>query len=130
MKFKFNIFGFVTALIFVMAFLCLMISYATEIMFYPALLFFEAGFVMLSVIAIRDYLSKTDDLDQQRETIVMELASGENGETYVMKEEKNDRKARRKTRSQKFEKLLPSILCVSAAVLFLYLLINTIAKHI
>jgi ABC-type transport system involved in cytochrome bd biosynthesis fused ATPase/permease subunit len=128
MKFKYNIFNFITAIAFVLAFLCLMFSYATQIMFYPSMVFFEVGFVMLSVKLIQNYLAKQNELSQQQETIVMELLSGEDGETYVMQDEKKDKKARRKKRAQKFDRLFPSIFSILAAALILYMLISSIVR--
>ena len=128
MKFKYNIFNFISAIDFVLAFLCLMFSYATQIMFYPSMVFFEVGFVMLSVKLIQNYLAKENELSQQQETIVMELLSGEDGETYVMQDEKKDKKARRKKRAQKFDRLFPSIFSILAAALILYMLISSIVR--
>ena len=123
MKFRYNIYNFVTAIMFVLAFLCIMISYATSFMFYPAMILFEAGFVMLSIKLIKDYSFKKENMEQKEDVIIMELASGENGESYVMKEDKKKKKG---NRNFNFEKLLPAILSISAAVLFMYLLISTI----
>ena len=130
MRFKFNIFSLVTAVLFVLAFLCLMFSYLTQFMFYPAMIFFEGAFVMLSIIFVRSYISKADDINQRQEAIVMELASGEDGEKYVMQDDRQDKKARRRRRSEKFEKLLPSIFSILGCVLFLYLFISSIVAHV
>ena len=130
MKFRYNIFNFITGIMFVLAFLCIMISYATFFMYYPAMVFFEAGFVMLSITLLKSAVSKNDDYAQREETIVMELASGENGDAYVMQEEKLSKKKKGKKRNAQFERFVPSILCMLAAVLFLYLLISTIITHI
>lgn len=128
MKFRYNVFNFITAISFVLAFLCLMFSYATHIMFFPSMIFFEVGFVMLSIILIKNYIAKQKEVNQMQDAIVMELASGENGETYVMQDEKKDKKSKRKKRSQKFDRLLPSIFTILAAGLILYMVISSFIR--
>lgn len=128
MKFRYNIFNFVTAIMFVLAFVCVMVSYATYFMFYPAMLFFEAGFVMLSIRLIKSYGEKKENMEQKEEVIVMELASGEDGEAYVMKQDKANKKRRKSNGS--FDRLLPIIFTILASVLFMYLLVSTIIGHI
>lgn len=127
MKFRYNIFNFLTAIMFVLAFLCVMISYATFFMFYPAMVFFEAGFVMLSIKLIKDYTAKKENMEQKEDVIVMELASGEDGEAYVMQQ---DKKKKNRKRISGFDSLLPIIFSVLAATLFIYLLISSIITHI
>ncbi|MBR4123979.1 MAG: hypothetical protein IKR12_00215 [Clostridia bacterium] len=127
MKFRYNIFSFVTAIMFVLAFLCVMVSYATYFMFYPAMIFFEAGFVMLSIKLIKDYSSKKENMEQKEDVIVMELASGEDGEAYVMQQ---DKKKKRRKSNANFDRLLPAIFSILAAVLFVYLFISSIITHI
>ena len=130
MKFRYNIFNFVTSICFVLAFLSLMFSYLTYIMFYPAMAFFAAGFVLLSVRLVKNYISNKGQIEEQTEAIEMELASGEDGETYVMKAEKNDKKARRRMRSLSFQKILPSLLSIFASGIFIFLLVSSIIAGI
>ena len=130
MKFKYNVFNMLTGLMFVFAFLSLMLSYATTIMFFPAMIFFEAGFVMLTILLIRHYIKKTAEIEQQQEAIVMGLASENEGEVYVMQDEKNDRKNRRKKRYKKLERLSPIVFSILASVFFLYLIISTLVTKI
>ena len=130
MKFRYNIFNFITAMCFVLAFLSLMFSYITYFMFYPAMAFFATGFVLLSVRLVKNYVSNKDKIEEQTEAIEMELASGVDGETYVMKAETNDKKARRRMRSLSFQKLLPSMLSIAASCLFIFLLISSIITNI
>lgn len=127
MKFRYNIFSFVTAIMFVLAFLCIMVSYATYFMFYPAMVFFEAGFVMLSIKLIKDYSAKKENMEQKEDAIVMELASGEDGEAYVMQQ---DKKKKRRKSNANFDSILPVIFSIMAAVLFVYLLISSIIAHV
>ena len=127
MKFRYNIFSFVTAIMFVLAFLCIMVSYATYFMFYPAMVFFEVGFVMLSIKLIKDYSAKKENMEQKEDAIVMELASGEDGEAYVMQQ---DKKKKRRKSNANFDSILPVIFSIMAAVLFVYLLISSIIAHV
>lgn|SRR5574344_807630 len=126
MKFKYNVFNFVTSIIFMLAFLCLMLSYITSIMFYPTMALFCAGFVMLSIRFIKNYNKQNVQLEQKQETIVMELSSGEDGEKYVMQDDNSSKKARRKKRIDKFDRFLPSLFMIFASILFLYLLVSRI----
>ena len=128
MKFRYNKLNFIVAIIFVLAFLCLMISYASSFMYIPAMLFFSVGFSMLSYIFIKNYIATKKLIEQRQETIVMELVSGEDGETYVMQTETNNKKIRHRKRSQKFERLLPSILCILVAGLMIFMLISSFVK--
>lgn len=130
MKFRYNPLNFITTICFSLAFLCLMISYATYIMFYLTLVLFFVGFVLLSIRLIIRYTKHKDDREEQLEAIEMELASGEDGETYVMKSEKTDKKLRKQKRRVAFEKLLPSILSITASLIFLYLIISTIINSV
>ncbi len=128
MKFRYNKLNFSIAIIFILAFLCLMFSYATSFMYIPAMLFFAVGFSMLSYVFLKNYIVLQKEIEQRQETIVMELASGEDGETYVMQDETNNKKMRRRKRSQRFERLLPSIFCIVVAVFMAYMLISSIIK--
>ena len=128
MKFKYNLFNFVTAIMFVLAFLCLMVSYATQYMYIPTMVFFEAGFVMLSYILIKSGLKKQQEQDERQEVIVMQLAEGEDGESYVMQSSKQDKKIKRKRRSQLLERYMPAIFAILAAGLIMYMLVSSIIK--
>lgn len=126
MKFKYNIFNFVTAIVFLLAFLSLMFSYLTSFMYYPAIIFFLAGFVMLSIRFVKNYIKQKKLLDEQQDAIVMELASGQNGETYVMSDPKADKKQAKRRSRRNFEMLLPSIFTILISLIFVYLLISSI----
>ena len=128
MRFKYNRLNFITSIIFVVAFLCLMLSYVTSFLYVPAMLFFAAGFVMLSFIFVKGYIATQKEIEQRQEAIVMELASGEDGETYVMQDESNNKKMRRRKRSQSFERLLPSIFSVVVALFMIYMFISSFIK--
>ena len=123
MKFLFNKFNLITAIVFFAAFVSIMISYATYVMFYPAMALFCAGFVMLSIRFIKNYLQKPEN---QFQDIILEKSEGIDGETYVMRDEKTDRRERRKIRFSRFQKLLPIILSILAAALFVFLFINSL----
>ena len=129
MKLKFNTFNLIIGISFILAFICLMVSYATYFMFYPSMAFFEAGFVMLSVRLIQAYAKSQREIEERQEVIVMELAEGEDGETYVMQDKKHDKKLKKKRRRQKFDRLLPSIFSIGAAVLIAYMFISSILTH-
>lgn len=120
MKFKHNTFNLVTAIAFTLAFFSLMMSYLTSFMFYPAMIFFCTGFILLSIMLIKNYKKQKLEREQKQDTIIMELASTENGEKYVMQSEKTNRKERRKKRLENFDLLLPSILSICASLMFVY----------
>lgn len=130
MKFRYNVFNFIISILFVLAFLCLMISYATYFMFVPAMILFCGAFVMLSVRMISNYVKNKDDREEQLEAIEMELASGDDGESYVMKSEKTDKKLRKQNRRIMLEKLMPSILSITASLIFAYLIVSTIINFV
>lgn len=123
MKFIFNRFNLITAIVFLLAFVSIMISYATYVMFYPAMVLFCAGFVMLSIRFIKNYIQKPEN---QNQDIVMEKSAGIDGETYVMRDEKADKKAKRQKFYSNTQKLLPIIFSLLAAVLFVFLFINSL----
>ena len=123
MKFKYNIFNLVTASIFVLAFLSLMISYATSFIYYVAIVLFAAGFAILSIILMKRYI-KNKNIDEAEAPIVMELSGGVDGETYVMMDETKDRQAKKRKFGQTIEKLLPFIFSSLASLLFLILFIR------
>ena len=123
MKFKYNIFNLVTASIFVLAFLSLMISYATSFIYYVAIVLFAVGFAMLSTILMKRYI-KNKNIDEAEAPIVMELSGGVDGETYVMMDETKDRQAKKRKFGQTIEKLLPFIFSSLASLLFLILFIR------
>lgn len=123
MKFIFNKFNFITAVVFLLAFISIMISYATSVMFYPAMALFCAGFVMLSIRFIKNYVEKPKN---ENEDIVMERVGGESGETYVMRDERADKKSRKIALLNSTKDLLPIIFSILAAVLFLFLFINSL----
>lgn len=129
MNFKFNALNLTIASMFILAFVSLMLSYATIFMFYPATLFFVAGFVLLSVRLIKNYIKQSKDAELSDETIIMQLSPDADAETYVMQDDSTNKKAQRKKRVQKFDRLLPSIFSILAAVLFIYLFINRIIHH-
>ena len=128
MKFRYNIFNFSTAIVFLMAFLCLMCYYLTPFMYIPALVLFCAGFIMLSVCLIKSYIKKNKLTEDQQEAIIMELAQGEDGDRYVMLDAKHDKKQKRKNRFAKFDRLLPVILSMLVAGMFIYLLIRSLVQ--
>lgn len=125
MKFRYNKFYFATAVIFVFAFLSLMFSYLTTAMFYPAMVLFCAGFVMLSITFLKIYKKQTIEMEQRQEMLVMERSVNDGGETYVMQDATLDKKQKRKKRRQNFDRLLPAIVCIVISAVFAYLLIST-----
>ena len=126
MKFRYNIFNLITAIMFILAFLSLMISYATSIMYYFAMTFFVAGFSMLSVILMKAYLKQKGKDENVADPIIMQLSGGVDGEAYVMADEKQNRRERNRKRTQQFDRLLPFIFSVLLSGLFVFLLIKSI----
>ena len=128
MKFKFGVFNTIISATFMLAFLCLMFSYLSSVMYYPAMVLFFAGFVMLSVALLRRYLKQTWMFEEKQDAIVMELAMGQDGEKYVMQSAKQQKKQRRQQRLKNFDRLTPFLICVVVSCGFAYLLINEIIK--
>ena len=128
MKLRFNLFNMLNAISFVLAFLCLMFSYASQYMYLPSMLFFGIGFGMLTYTMVLIYLKNQREIEEKQDVIVMELAENSNGEAYVMQDEKNDKKLRRKKRAQRIDRLLPSILCFVATGFMIYMFITTIVR--
>ena len=130
MKFRYNKFYFATAIVFVLAFLCLMFSYLTNAMFYPAMALFCAGFVLLSIAFIKLFNKQNAELAARQDELVMERTVNDGGETYVLQDSANDKKAKRQKSRQKFDRLMPAIFCIASAVLFAYLLMSTIVVNL
>ena len=128
MKFRYNILNFTTAIVFLVAFICVMLSYLTQYMFIPALVLFGAGFILLSVSLIISFIKRNKLAEDQQEAIIMELAQGEDGDRYVMLDEKQDKKQKRKRRFANFDRLLPIILSVGISCAFVFMLIRAIIQ--
>ena len=126
MKLRYDLLNLLTAISFVLAFFCLMLYYITAFMFYPAMLFFAGGFGMLSAILIKYRKKRIADLEQAQEVLVMERTMNDDGETFVMRDQKADKKERKKRRRQKWQQLLPIIFSILASAFFAYLFIRTI----
>ena len=126
MKFKYNLFNLITAIVFVLSFLSLMISYATSFMYYVALVLFMAGFVMLSIVFMKSYLKQRVEDENASDEIIMRLSGGIDGEAYVMADEKQNKKERAKNRTRHFDKLLPFIFCVVIVGLFMFMFIRAL----
>lgn len=84
---------------------------------------------MLSVRLIQAYAKSQKEIEERQEVIVMQLAEGEDGETYVMQDKKKEKKLRRKRRSQRIDGLLPSIFSIGVAILIAYMFISSIITH-
>lgn len=128
MKIKFSKFSTIMASLFLVAFLCLMLSYITAFLYYPTLAFFCAGFVMLSIALLKRYLNQKNLYEENQDAIVMELAQGPDGETYVMQSPKQSKKQRNQKRRQNFDRLLPFIVSVVISCAFIYFLIASIVN--
>ena len=122
MKRRYNIFNLATAIVFLVAFILLMLSYITQIMFLPATVLFCAGFIMLSVALIKAYLEYQKTQKEVSDAIEMDAASGPDGAEYVVESEKASKKKRKTKRYSNFDSLLPIILCLIVAGLFIYLM--------
>lgn len=123
MKFRYNAFNFSTAMVFVGAFMCLMLHYLTYFMFYPAMLLFAGGFGMLTAILVKYRKRHLEEIEQAQEVLVMERAVNDDGETFVMRDPSLDKKERKKRRRQKREQLLPIIGSGLASLVFLVLFV-------
>lgn len=128
MKFKFSVFNLSIAISFMLAFVCLMFSYLTPFMYYPALVLFCAAFILLTVSFIKTYIKNKTISEEQQDAIIMELAMGEDGEKYVMQDSKKAKKQIKQNRRQNLDKLIPIIVSVAFSCLFIYLLITSIIK--
>ena len=122
MKRRYNIFNLATAIVFLVAFILLMLSYITQIMFLPATVLFCAGFIILSVALIKAYLEYQKTQKEVSDAIEMDAASGPDGAEYVVESEKESKKKRKIKRYSNFDRLLPIILCLIVAGLFIYLM--------
>ena len=128
MKFKFSVFNLSIATSFALAFICLLFSYLTPIMYYPALVLFCVSFILLSINFIISYIKNQKIYQEKQDAIIMELAMGEDGEKYVMQDPKQAKKQNKKNRTQNFERLSPTIVALAFSCLFLYLLVSSIIK--
>ena len=126
MKFKFNVLNLSTAVVFLLAFVSLMASYATQVMYYVAICFFIVGFSLLAVVLMKLYLKKNSEEDNPNDAIIMHLSGGADGETYVMADESQNKAEKKKKRAQKFDKLLPFLFCVLIDALFIFLFIKSL----
>ena len=122
MKRRYNIFNLATAIVFLVAFILLMLSCITQIMFLPATVLFCAGFIILSVALIKAYLEYQKTQKEVSDAIEMDAASGPDGAEYVVESEKESKKKRKIKRYSNFDRLLPIILCLIVAGLFIYLM--------
>ena len=95
MKRRYNVFNLATAIVFLVAFILLMLSYITQIMFLPATVLFCAGFIMLSVALIKAYLEYQKTQKEVSDAIEMDAASGPDGAEYVVESEKASKKKRK-----------------------------------
>ena len=84
---------------------------------------------MLSVRLVQVYIKSQNEIEERQEVIAMELADGEDGETYVMQDKKKEKKLRRKKRHQKFDRLLPSIFSIIISVLIAYMFVSSLITH-
>ena len=128
MKFKFSVFNLTIAITFLLAFVCILLSYITLFMYYPATILFAIAFIMLSVSLIKNFINQKSINEEKQDAIIMELAMGEDGEKYVMQDEKTNKKMLKQKRRQNIEKLLPSMFSIAFSCLFIYLFISSIIK--
>lgn len=87
-------------------------------MFYPAMLFFAGAFGCLSAILIKARKKRLAELDQAQEVLVMERTMNDDGETFVMRDQRADKKERRKKRRQKWGQLMPIVFSIIASAFF------------
>ena len=81
---------------------------------------------MLSIAFIKLFNKQNAELAEKQDALVLEKTVNDGGETYVLQDSANDKKAKRQKSRQKFDRLMPAIFCIASAALFAYLLISTI----
>ena len=126
MKFKFSVFNLIIGISFLLAFVCILMSYLTPFMYYPAMVLFALAFVLVSIKLIQNYVKQNKANEEKQDAIIMELAMGEDGEKYVMQDEKKQKKLVKQKRKQNFERLLPPIVTIAFSCLFLYLFVSSL----
>ena len=128
MKFKFSVFNLIIGVAFILAFVCILLSYLTQYMYYPAMAFFAGAFVMLSIRIMQNYIKQNHITAEKQDAIIMELAMEEDGEKYVMQNEKKQKNIAKQHRRQNIERLLPFAMSVLCAGLFIYLFVSSIVS--
>ncbi|MBQ8430528.1 MAG: hypothetical protein IJX26_01110 [Clostridia bacterium] len=108
------------------AFLCLMLSYLTNVFFYFTLVLGFLGCGLLSYVLLDKYIRQRKVESQKQEAIIMELAEGEDGEKYVMKDSKQTKKQRAKAFHASIDKLLPFLFSATVTIILFALIISSI----
>lgn len=121
--FKFSKLTVATTITFVVALLCVMLNNVWVYFIFPALFLIGAGFVLLTVKLSLGLKQKNSEQELVREELIMELSVSEQGEEYVIKNSSQSKKFRRRQRMEKFNNLLPILVCgtIAGAILFLFL---------
>lgn len=124
MKFKYNILNFTTSIIFVVAFICLLFTYLTDVMIYVTLGVFTVAFGLLTFSLFKTYLKNSINNKSEDSSLEMEISASDDGtETYVMKD---NLKTRAKSRFSNFDKILPALLSLFVTLVFVFLIIKAI----
>ncbi len=123
MKFGFSKMQIAIITMFLFAFISIMLTYVSTISVFFTLAFLVAGFVLLSVVLIKNYNKFKLEQEHKKEELLMELSVTDEGEKYVLKDNPYSKSESREQKARKIDKLIPVVLSISASVLFLYLLI-------
>ena len=124
--FKFSKLTIGTISCFVAGILFIMFMQLLDLLVMPALISIIAGLVCLSISLFKRYQIKKQELFFDQEEIVMELANSDEGEKYVAEKSTYAKKLRKKIKSAKTGLIMPFIITVILAGLFLALLVKII----
>jgi hypothetical protein len=120
MKIGFSKYQIAIIINFMLAFVSVMLTYVSTVFVYITLGLLTSGFAMLSVQLILNYKKLVREQEHEKQELLMELSVTQDGEKYVMSNSPYTKAQQRELRAKKIDRLLPAILSVSAAVMFLY----------
>ena len=110
------------------ALVCVMLNTVLDALVYPALALFAVGFVLLAIKMGIRASKKEKEAMVVREELLMELATTEDGEEYVVKNSESSKKYRKMLRREKISNYMPVAFCGFVAALIIFLLVKIIFK--
>lgn len=125
---KFSKLTWVVMITFFCALVCIMLNTVVDALIYPALALLCVGFVLLTIKLYFKASEKQKEAVVVREELLMELATTEDGEEYVMKNNETSKKYRKMLKREKFSNFMPVIFSGAVAILMIFLLIKLIIK--
>lgn len=125
---KFSRFTWVIIGMFALSLISVMLNIVLPVFTFIGLAALSAGFMLLAIKWHQLLKKKGKEQEIIKEELLMELSVTENGEEYVMQNNKNSKKIRRKLRREKFDKFMPVIGCAVVSIVFLFILIKMIFK--